>query len=103
MMLWIELHTEFARLCEQEPPALDLLRRFWDYAKWCMEHGHEDVLRAAALAFCEHLLDSEASRRLLPQIMSRQDCEGLWSLLLYHNSPEQYEQGLQCFAAAKKK
>jgi len=103
MMLWIELHTKFAQLCEQAPPALDLLRRFWGYAKWCMEHGHEDVLTAAALAFCEHLIDSEASRRLLPQIMSRQDYEGLKSLLLYHNSQEQYERGLQCFDAAKTK
>jgi len=103
MMLWIELHTKFAQLCEQAPPALDLLRRFWGYAKWCMEHGHEDVLTAAALAFYEHLIDSEASRRLLPQIMSRQDYEGLKSLLLYHNSQEQYERGLQCFDAAKTK
>jgi hypothetical protein len=97
MMLWIELHIKFAQLCKQVPPDLDLLRRFWSYAKWCMERGHEDVLTAAALAFCEHLLDSEASIHLLPQIMSRQEYEGLKSLLLYHNSPEQYERGLQCF------
>lgn len=101
MMLWIDLHTKFAQLCEHEPPALDLLRRFWGYAKWCMECGHEDVLTAAALAFCEHLLDSEASTRVLPQIMSRQDYESLKSLLLYHNSPERYEQGLKCFGIAK--
>jgi hypothetical protein len=103
MMLWIELHAKFAQLCEQEPPALDVLRRFWGYAKWCMEQGHEDVLTAAALAFCEHLLDSEASRRLLSQIMSRQDYEGIKSLLLYHNSQEQYELGLRRFDASKTK
>lgn len=103
MMLWIELSMKFAQLCEQEPPPLDLLRRFWDYAKWCMEHGHEDVSTAAALGFSEHLLDSEATKRLLPKIMSRQDYEGLRGLLLYHNSQEQYERGLQYFDAAKTK
>jgi hypothetical protein len=103
MMLWIELHTRFSQLCEQEPPPLDLLRRFWGYAKWCMEQEDQDVLTAAALAFCEHLLDSEASKRLLPQIMSRQDYEGLKSLLLYHNSQEQYERALQSFDAEKKR
>ena len=101
MMLWIELQMKFARLCDQEHPPLELLRRFWGYAKWCMEHGHEDVLTAATLAFCEHLLDSEASRRLLPQMMSRKDYAGLKSLLLYHNTQEQYERGLQYFEAAK--
>jgi hypothetical protein len=103
MMLWIELHTKFAQLCEQEPPPLDLLRRFWEYAKWCIEQGHEDVMTAAALGFGEHLLDSKATTRLLPQIMSRHDYEGLKSLLLYHNSQAQYEMGLQCFDAAKSK
>ncbi len=102
MMLWVELHTKFAQLCDQEPPPLDLLRRFWGFAKWCIEHGHEDVMTAASLAFGEHLLDSEASIRLLPEIMSRQDYEGLKSVLLYHNSQEQYDRGLQLFYAAKK-
>lgn len=103
MMLWTELHIKFAQLCEQDPPPLDLVRRFWEYAKCCMEHGHEDVSTAASLAFGEHLLNSEATTRLLPQIMSRQDYEGLRSLLLYHNSQAQYERGLQCFDAAKSK
>lgn len=97
MMLWLELQFEFAKLCKHEPPPLDLLRRFWNYAKWCMESGDEDVATAAALGFCEHFLDSEASTLLLPQIMSRQDYESLRSLLLYHNSPEQYEMGLKHF------
>jgi hypothetical protein len=103
MRLWIELHTKFSQLCEQEPPPLDLLKRFWGYVKWCLEQENQDVLTAAALAFCEHLLDSEASKRLLPQIMSRKDYEGLRSLLLYHNSQEQYEQGLRYFGASRTK
>jgi hypothetical protein len=103
MMLWIELQMKFAQLCEQEPPPLDLLRRFWEYAKWCMEGGDVDVSTAAALAFSEHLLDSEAIPPLLPRIMSRQDYEGLKSLLLYHNSPERFENGLQYFHALKLK
>ena len=103
MMLWIELHTRFAQLCRQDPPPVELLRRLWGYAKWCMDQGHEDVQTAAALAFCEHLLDTDASGRLLPQVMSRQDYEGLRSLLLYHDSQEAYERGLHSFAAPKMK
>ena len=103
MMLWTELSTRFSQLCEQEPPPLDLLKRFWGYAKWCMEQKNEEVLTAAALAFCEHLLGSEARTRVLPHIMSRQDYKGLKGLLLYHSSHEQYEQVLQSFDAAKSK
>ena len=103
MMLWIELHTRFYQFCEQEPPPLDLLKRFWGYAKWCMEQKNQDVLTAAALAFGEHLLGSKASIRVLPHIMSRQDYEGLKSLLLYHNSEEQYERVLQSFHTARSK
>jgi hypothetical protein len=97
MMLWIELHLKFDDLCGQEPPPLDLIRRVWDYAKWCMGQGHDDAGTAAALGFCEHLLDRKATRRILPEIMTRRDYEGLKSLLLYHNSEEEYARGLSLF------
>jgi hypothetical protein len=102
MALWIELGAEFEEQCRQNPLPLDLLRRLWEYAKWCMNQGG-DVGTAAAFAFCEHLFRSEASKSVLPQIMSREDYEGLKDLLLYHNTLDQYEQVLKTFHSSKSK
>ena len=102
MMLWIELHMEFDRLCKQEPVSLDLLRKLWGYAKWCMERGG-DVGNGAALGFCEHLIDTKALRSILPEIMSQQDYQSLKGLLLHHNTEAQYEDVLQCFVSGPTK
>lgn len=101
MMLWLELQSVFTHLCQQNPPPLDLIRRLWGYAKWSMAHEDGDVRTAAALAFAEHLLDSKAMRRILPDIMTRSDYMGLRELLLYHNSEEAYTKGLELFNSAQ--
>jgi hypothetical protein len=92
MMLWIELRSKFDQLCEQDPPPLDLLARIWRCATWCMEQGHADSATAAAVAFCEHLLDRKAKRHILSEIMTRKDYEGLRTLLLYHHSEDGCDQ-----------
>ena len=102
MMLWIELQLKFTSMCEQKPPPLELLRRVWGYAKWCMEHGHDTMATAAAFAFCEHLLDRKATRSILPEIMTRPDYEKLRELLLYHNSEEEFAEGLELFETHKR-
>jgi hypothetical protein len=96
MMLWIELNLEFERRCKQEPVPIELLKRLWGYAKWCMGRG-DDVGTGAALGFCEHLIDTKESRSVLPKIMSRQDYLDLKPLLLYHNSEPDYEEVLKGF------
>lgn len=96
MMLWMELKCEFQRLCKQEPLPLDLLRRLWGYAEWCLERG-DDVRTGVALGFCEHLIDTKESRNILPKIMSRQDYLDLKGLLLYHNTEKDYEAVLEYF------
>jgi hypothetical protein len=101
MMLWIELLFKFQALCKQDPPDLELIKRVWEYAKWSMHQGSDDVATAAALGFCEHLLDRKATCRFLPEIMGRQDYESLKALLLNHNSEEQFVQGLELFEKAK--
>jgi hypothetical protein len=103
MMLWIELGTSFSQLCQQDPPPFEVLKKFWGYARWCMKQKNDDVVTAAALAFCEHLLGSKAQCRVLSHIMSRQEYAGLKGLLLYHNSQEQYEQVLQSFGTGNSK
>jgi len=97
MMLWIDLQSEFARACERDPPPLDLLRRIWQYAAWCLRHEDGDVRTGAALGFCEHLIDTPAGRALLPELITRTEYQGCKELLLYHNTVEQYEAGLRAF------
>lgn len=87
MMLWIELNQEFERRCADETPPLDLLRRIWQYSDWCLHHRNDDVQTASALGFCEHLIDTPARIRLLPQIIKKSDFLKLQKLLEYHNSP----------------
>jgi hypothetical protein len=103
MMLWIELKSTFQDLCEQDPPPLDLIKRLWGYAKWCMTQENGDVSTAAALAFGEHLLDRKSTQRILPEIMTRDDYEGLRGLLLYHNSEEDFSKGLALFQERKRR
>lgn len=88
MMLWIELNWEFERQCSIEPPPLDLLRRVWGYCQWCLTHESVDVQTAAALGFCEHLIDTPRRIELLPQIMKRSDFLDLRNILEYHNTSE---------------
>ncbi len=94
MMLWIELNREFERMCEQENPPLEALKRMIGYSNWCLDHGADDVRTAAALAFCEHHLDTDARARLLPRLMSRAEFLELRELLQYHNAPEAIDQWL---------
>jgi hypothetical protein len=87
MMLWIELNQEFEKLCRLQPPPVDLLRRVWQYCDWCLLHGNDDVRTAAALGFCEHLIDTPERVALLPKIMTRSDFIALRNFPEYHHSP----------------
>lgn len=95
MMLWIELNQKFEKLCEIQPPPLELLRRIWHYCDWCMRHKNGDVQTAAALGFCEHLIDNPVRAALLPKLMSKSDFMSLQKLLEYHNSPAEIESYLK--------
>ncbi|MCW1913238.1 hypothetical protein OJ996_06630 [Luteolibacter sp. GHJ8] len=95
MMLWIELNTEFEKLCGSQPPPIDLLRRIWRYCDWCLQHGGEDVRTAAALGFGEHLIDSPQRAALLPQIMSCADYVSLRNLVEYHHAPTEMDDWLR--------
>lgn len=97
MMLWIELQVEFGRLCEKPEPPIDLLSRIWNYCDWCLIHGGDEVRTAAALAFCEHLIDTEAQRTVLPNIMKRSDFLAIRNFLEYHNSPGEVDSYLEEF------
>ena len=70
MMLWIELNQEFERQCEIEPLPLD-------------------IQTAAALGFCEHLMDTPKRMAALPKIMKRSDFYDLRNIVEYHNTSEE--------------
>lgn len=91
MGLWIELNQEFEKLSEREPPPLDLLKRIWGYCEWCLAHDSDDVQTGAALAFCEHLMDTPSRISILPKIMKKSDFLTFRSLLEYHNTPTQVD------------
>lgn len=95
MMLWIELNQEFERLCEVQPPPLDLLKRIWQYCDWCLIHGSDEVRTGAALAFCEHLIGTPARTSLLPKVIKRSDFVELKNILEYHNTPTEVESCLK--------
>lgn len=95
MMLWIELNTEFTKLCELDPPPVDLLRRIWQYCDWCLLNGGDELRTAAALGFGEHLIDTPQRAALLPQIMAQKDYLALRNLMEYHHSPEDVDEWLQ--------
>jgi hypothetical protein len=97
MMLWIELCGQFRNLCEQDPLPVDLLRRIWGYALWCMTQDNGDLANAAAVAFAEHLIDSPETQKALPQIMPLSDYDAMHSLLLYHNNEEAFQQARSLF------
>ncbi|WP_035610429.1 hypothetical protein [Haloferula sp. BvORR071] len=56
-----------------------------------MIHGGDDVRTGAALGFCEHLIDTPAQAKLLPQIMKREDFVALRSFMEYHHAPAEVE------------
>lgn len=95
MMLWIELNQEFQRQCDIDPPPIDLLKRIWGYCEWCLAQGTSDIQTAAALAFCEHLIDTPKRTALLPRIMTRSDFLSLRNILEYHNSTAQIDECLK--------
>lgn len=95
MMLWIDLNLEFENLCETQPPPLDLLARIWQYCNWCLTDGNDDVRTGAALAFCEHLIDTPKRTTILAEIMKRSDFLVLRSILEYHNTPAEVDSCLK--------
>ena len=69
MALWIELsgacEDAYARQDE------DLIRRFYEYARWCWKSPSDDVRTAVACAFYEHLPMEPTLRRDLPRRIGR--------------------------------
>ncbi len=95
MALWIDLHIKFKEVYRAETPDDGVIRRFYEYARWCLESpGARDYLSeagsAAACAFYEHLPQNGVIRRDLPRWLSRDEFLGLRDVFRYHLSDEEY-------------
>ncbi len=89
MVLWIDLWTEFCRVCKDHPDDLKSLSAFFDYARWCLTqtNGHtlSDVGTAAFCAFYEHLPGNPVARQHLQNWISLEEfnnLEGAWRYFL---------------------
>ena len=95
MALWIELHLKFEDAYRAEIPTDDLVRRFFDYARWCRqspgEGGHlSDAGTAAVCAFYEHLPKHAGIRRDLPRWLTRAEFFDLREAFRYHLSEQEF-------------
>lgn len=87
MALWIELLGECEDACRKQ--AEDLIRRFYDFARWCWQSPSADVRTAVACAFYEHLPTTPVLRRDMPRRLGRAAFTELREVFRYHLSPDE--------------
>ena len=87
MALWIDLLSECEAACMRQDE--DLVRRFYDYARWCWHSRIDDAINAVACAFYEHLPVTPVLRKDMPRRLGRTAFKELREVLCYHLSPEE--------------
>ncbi len=101
MALWIELQFACEEACRQESG--DLVRRFYEYARWCRLSPSDEASTAVACAFYEHIPISPVLRRDLPRRMGRAEFRQLREIFGCHRSPEELKAFEEEFLAAEAK
>lgn len=101
MALWIELLGACEMACQK--PDEDLVRRCYDFARWCWQSPSADVRTAVACAFYEHLPVNPVLRRDLPRRLGRVAFMEFREVFRYHLSPEEAATFEQEFLAAEQK
>lgn len=95
MALWIELHLKFEDAHRLPVPDADLVRRFYEYARWCWQSPGSGDLRsdagtAVACAFYEHLPQNKAICRDLPRWLTNAEFAELREVFRYHLSEPEF-------------
>ncbi|MEN9573847.1 MAG: hypothetical protein RL514_1702 [Verrucomicrobiota bacterium] len=95
MALWIELHLKFEEAYRAKPPDKNLIRRFYEYARWCLvapsKGGRQsDASTAVLCSFYEHLPLNNSVRRDLPNWLSPEGFEELREVFRYHLSEPEF-------------
>ena len=108
MALWIELRLKFEDVYRVKPLDEDLIRRFFQYARWCWQSPGKDGYlsdagTAVACAFYEHLPQSDAICRDLPRWLTRTEFGELRDVFRYHLSEPEFADFETDFLAATKR
>ena len=77
----------------------DLIRRIYDYAKWCQDaprgqDASDDLLTIITVSFFEHLPRHGEVRRDIGRWLAKKDVEGMKPVFLYHGTEEQFDEML---------
>ena len=97
MAMWIDLCQHFRELYLADELNDDLISRFFEYARWCIQTPGEgkflsDIGTAAVCAFYEHLPETESIRRDLPRRLAREEFIGLRGAFQYHLSKDEFRE-----------
>jgi hypothetical protein len=101
MALWIELRGACDDAYAKQDE--DLIRRFYDFARWCWRSRIDDVVNAVACAFYEHLPTTPVLRRDMPRRFGRAAFKELRDIFCYHLSSDEAAAFEQEFLAAEQK
>ena len=106
MTLWIEIGLEF-RQAYHEPKNEDLIRRVYEFSRWCVEHEQgmsaaDDLPTAVAVCFYEHLPTWDGAREDMPRWFTLEEIEHMHQLLSYHQTAEEFAQLKAMFTPAEK-
>ncbi len=101
MALWIDLSCACEDAYKKQDE--DLVRRFYDFARWCWKSPSDDVRTAVACGFYEHLPTKPVIRRDMPRRFGRGAFMELREVFRYHLSPEDGAAFEREFLEAEKK
>src|SRR2546421_11738239 len=101
MALWIELLGECANAYKKQDE--NLIRRFYEFARWCWKSPSGDVRTAVACVFYEHLPTTPVLKRDMPRRFGRQAFMELREVFCYHLSPAEAAAFEREFLQAEKK
>ncbi|PYK01140.1 MAG: hypothetical protein DME23_04740 [Verrucomicrobia bacterium] len=101
MALWIDLSCACEDAYKKQDE--DLIRRFYDFARWCWKSPSADVRTAVACGFYEHLPMRPVIRRDMPRRFTRGAFIELREVFRYHLSPEDAAAFEREFFEAEKK
>jgi hypothetical protein len=92
MTLWTDLYLGLEDAYEEVPPKEDVIKRIYDFARWCMNNGMEcdDPRTAVSVAFYEHLPTNAKVRAGLRKNLSQEEFMALKSLFQYFLSQSEY-------------
>jgi hypothetical protein len=94
--------AEWLRAAPRETITRDVVHRLRDFMKWCDEQRRtdsaaDDLFTISIVGFWEPLFDSDSTRFLIPQLMSRQDVESNEAYLKAWVGEENYRKALDAF------